>query len=493
MEKNRRKRLPGRSFGSRQTLEDLIVFQDTQMDRVNSCAPDGENERFLQEEEAEGAAHEAGSSEQAIDPAAIYLKEMGSVSLLTREGEIEIAKRIQEGWWEILDVLVRCPFAARELIQVARNGRDLADEPENSQPNAGEEKVRKGRFIRFINKIEREDERIRLLRKKMRGRGEGTPKKKIQAEIRRRETGIFETFKKIDLKEFQINKVMQKMRQLENQMTRSQGIAGKNRARTGLSPAQLKEILNAIEKGETKIQDAKNELIKSNLRLVISIAKRYLNRGLPFLDLIQEGNIGLMKAVDKFEYEKGFRFSTYATWWIRQAITRTIADQARTIRIPVHMIEFIHKLSQNARDLAQEMGEEPTLDEIAKRMGVSQEKIQKAFKVAKMPVSLDTPMGDEGTCLEDFVEDKDSVSPQEATLSCNLTEETEEVLSSLDGREEGILRMRFGIGVKQEYTLEEVGRNFDITRERVRQIEAKALRKLKCFNRADKLRSFIES
>jgi RNA polymerase primary sigma factor len=251
--------------------------------------------------------------------------------------------------------------------------------------------------------------------------------------------------------------------------------------------------LRAIEKGEAKVKEAKSELIKANLRLVISIAKRYLNRGLAFLDLIQEGNIGLMKAVDKFEYRRGYKFGTYATWWVRQAITRSIADQARTIRIPVHMIEVINKLNRTSRTLVQQIGREPTLEEIAKEMGVSMDHVQKVLKIGKKPISLETPVGEEEDGrLQDFIEDKGSISPQDAAINSNLVKQTQKVLSTLNKREEKILKMRFGIGEKKDHTLEEVGEDFNVTRERIRQIEEKALRKLKHSSRAEKLKSFVE-
>jgi len=268
---------------------------------------------------------------------------------------------------------------------------------------------------------------------------------------------------------------------------------GRMEVECGLSSDQIKEALKAIKNGEAKATEAKNEMVKANLRLVISIARRYLNRGLQFLDLIQEGNIGVMKAVDKFEYKRGYKFGTYATWWIRQAMTRAIADQARTIRLPVHMIDIINKLNRTSQSLVRENGREPTLDEIAERMRMSLDKVQKIVKITQKPISLETPIGEEeDSCLGDFIEDKEVISPQEAAISSNMVKRIQKVLSTLNEREEKILKMRFGIGERHDHTLEEVGQDFDLTRERIRQIEDKALRKLRHSSRADKLRSFIE-
>jgi RNA polymerase primary sigma factor len=296
-----------------------------------------------------------------------------------------------------------------------------------------------------------------------------------------------ENYKKVSMKP----KDLEKMDGIGRDVKRK---VGRMEVECGLSSDQIKEAVRAIEKGEAKTNEARSEMVKANLRLVIFIARRYLNRGLQFLDLIQEGNVGLMKAVDKFEYQRGYKFGTYATWWIRQGMTRAIADQARTIRIPVHMIEVINKLNRTSRTLVQQNGREPTLDEIAEKMGISLEKVQKIVKITKNPISLETPIGEEENIrLEDLIEDKEAISPQDVAISSNMTKQIQKVLSTLKQREERILRMRFGIGEKHDYTLEEVGQEFELTRERIRQIEDKALRKLKHSSRVGKLRVFIEN
>jgi RNA polymerase primary sigma factor len=557
-----RKRVSTRSNKSKSHQgrdDDALILSDELDTDLGSEFPGlkVENENIPVREEEEVVEYKLGPFGNAADPVRLYLKEMGSFSLLTREGEVEIAKTIENGQLEVLSVVIECPLAIREVINLGNalhSGKttiqEVTDEIDDEETSVEEKQIQKKRVVNLIKKIQRGEERIRFLQGELRLRKKEVQKKRIHEKILRKRTKIFDAFKQINLREKQINKIVHGLKQWDIRMEQTQkevkkyeealGISiqearkslgsmkkksirkgtfpsskarlklkdleemdriardvrrkvGRMEVACGLSSDQIKEAVKAIEKAEAKVKEAKSEMVRANLRLVISIARRYINRGLQFLDLIQEGNMGLMKAVDKFEYRRGYKFGTYATWWVRQAMTRAIADQARTIRLPVHMIEVISKLNRTSRTLVQEMGREPTLEEISEKMGISMDKVQKILKITKKPISLETPIGEEEESrLEDFIEDKEAISPQEAAISSNMVKQIQKVLSTLNEREEKIVRMRFGIGEKHEHTLEEVGQDFDVTRERIRQIEEKALRKLRRSGRADKLRGFIE-
>ena len=550
--------LPANIYSSDDIDDMMILFADMEVEIVDSPDKAKVNRKMPEVKKAkEEPAFEASSIGKTNDPVRMYLREMGAVSLLTREGEVEIAKRIEKGNDTVISAILRSPILIGEVLalkeRLAENSsliRQLIKNMDDSFANY-DEAFLVGNISKTVDKIRRVRNKIDKDVKEFNKKSTSSAgKKKIQKRLDRANETLASLLKELclsqqfmdsvvsihkenvervdetegrikricremNLSEAEVHEIMAATRKdsaeeaklkrrhrirsevlYRNQATYEscQRIFGIVEQETGVPVMVLKEIVREIQKGEVMASHAKVELIEANLRLVVSIAKKYTNRGLQFLDLIQEGNIGLMKAVDKFEYKRGYKFSTYATWWIRQAITRAIADQARTIRIPVHMIETINKLIRTSRYLVQEIGREPTPEEIAKKMELPLDKVRKVLKIAKEPISLETPIGEEeDSHLGDFIEDKKIVSPTDAVVSMNLAEQTRKILATLTPREEKVLRMRFGIGEKSDHTLEEVGQDFEVTRERIRQIEAKALRKLRHPSRSKKLRSFIEN